>query len=204
MDESKLAVYYWKTADKKWVKLEGSVDTIKNTVSALTDHFTLFAVFGESAYGSGDLVKLKCDGTNASICTAVYYLGKDGKRYVFPNSKIYATWYDDFSSVKTISASALASYTIGGNVNYRPGVRMVKITSDPKTYAVAKNGVFRWVKTEAAAKALYGTDWNKKIDDLSDAFFFNYSIGKEIAVSTDYGVASQKSSATTINMDKGL
>lgn len=111
---------------------------------------------------------------------AVYYCGQDGKRYVFPNEKTYFTWYADFSTVTTISDAALASVMIGGNVTYRPGVRMIKINTDPKVYAVAKGGTLRWVSSEAIAASLYGSNWNAKIDDLSDAFFVNYTTGAPI------------------------
>ena len=66
---------------------------------------------------------------------------------------------------------------------------MVKITTDPKTYAVAGGEVLRWVKTEAVAVSLYGVDWNKKIDDVPDAFFINYTIGDSIDKSEDFVLA---------------
>lgn len=113
---------------------------------------------------------------------AVYYCGADGKRYVFPNQHIYNTWFADFSSVITVTDAVLASAQLGGNVTYKPGVRMIKITSDPKTYAVSRGGYLRWVQTEEVAVALYGAAWNTKIDDVDPAFFFNYSIGDPITI----------------------
>ena len=71
---------------------------------------------------------------------AVYFCGRGGKRYVFPNEQAFHTWFVDFSAVITIPDASLGSIMIGGNVNYRPGVRMVKIQSDPKVYAVAPGG----------------------------------------------------------------
>ena len=111
---------------------------------------------------------------------AVYYCGEDGKRYVFVNDKAYFSWYPDFSTVQTVSDATIASITIGGNVTYRPGTRMVKIQSDPRVYAVARGGVLRWVETEAAAARLYGANWNTTIDDVPDSFFVNYKIGDPI------------------------
>ena len=49
-----------------------------------------------------------------TIDSAVYYYGGDGKRYVFPNSQTYFTWYADFSTVMTITDAELASMPIGG------------------------------------------------------------------------------------------
>ena len=146
---------------------------------------------------SGDLIK-----TSASA--SVYYLGANSKRYVFPNDKGYFTWYSNFSGVKTISQTELESYPIGGNVTYKPGAKMVKITTDPKVYAVGMNGTLRWVKTEALAKALYGDMWNKQIDDVPDAFFVNYTIGSEISDASQFDKAAQATAATSINADKAL
>lgn len=112
---------------------------------------------------------------------AVYYCGADGKRYVFVNDKAYFSWYADFSGVQTVSDATLASITIGGNITYRPGSRMIKIQSDPKVYAVARGGVLRWVSTEAAAVRLFGINWNTMIDDVADSFFVNYTLGTPIA-----------------------
>lgn len=135
---------------------------------------------------------------------AVYYMGVDGFRYVFPNSSTYFTWYDDFDSVVWISDSDLATIPIGGNVTYRAGERMVKITSDPTTYAVDVGGVLRHVGSEDIAVDLYGSSWNTMIDDVPDSFFSNYSIGDPIEDSSDYDAADASAEADSINEDKGL
>lgn len=122
---------------------------------------------------SGALIKSKSN-------SAVYYCGADGRRYAFPNDRIYFTWYTDFKSVTTVSDEVLASISLGGLVTYRPGVKMVKIESLPNVYAVEKGGILRWIKTPAIAASLYGTTWNKKVDDISDAFFGSYKFGDPI------------------------
>jgi hypothetical protein len=169
------------------------VATIAWSVAA---SFAIAPRAAHAAVSSGDLVK--------GSLAAVYFIGSDGKRYVFTSDKSYFTWYANFSTVKTISDTELAGVQIGGNVTYKPGVRMVKIQSDPKVYAIAHGGVLRWVKTEAAAVALYGADWNKKIDDISDAFFVNYTVGADIASASDFNIANEQSNSSTINADKGL
>ena len=126
-----------------------------------------------AAASAGDLIKMEGN-------SSVYYF--DGaKRFVFPNEATYFSWYSDFSGVVTIPASELQSYQLGGNVTMRPGTKLVKITTDPKVYAVEANGVLRHVQTEAQAIALYGTDWAKRVVDVPDAFFTNYSIGTALA-----------------------
>ena len=154
------------------------------------------SVLRQAAVTDGSLIK--------ASGPAVYYVGADELRYVFPNDKIFFSWYSDFSGVTTVSDAELASFRIGGNATYRPGVRLVKIQSDPKVYAVAKGGVLRWVKTEAAAAAIFGSGWSKLVDDLSDSFFVNYTVGPDIASASDYDAAAQEASALTINADKGL
>ncbi len=140
---------------------------------------TVFATMGviapnvQAAASAGDLIKM--DGL-----TSVYFLGADGKRYVFPNEATYMSWYNDFSGVVTIPAAELQSYPLGGNVVMRPGTKLVKITTDPTVYAVEPNGNLRSIVSEANAIALYGTDWNKRVVDVPDAFFTNYKIGSAL------------------------
>ena len=123
-----------------------------------------------AAASAGDLIKM--DGNSS-----VYYLGADAKRYVFPNSTTYMSWYTDFSGVITVPAAELQSYVLGGNVTMRPGTKLVKITTDPSVYAVEPNGTLRKIQSEAQAAALYGTNWNKRVVDVPDAFFTNYTVG---------------------------
>src|SRR5690242_16211731 len=91
----------------------------------------LIAPVKASAAGctSGALIK-------GPVLSAVYYCGADGKRYVFTNDKNYFTWYTSFSGVTTVSEAELAAIMIGGNVTYRPGVKMIKIQSDPRVYVI--------------------------------------------------------------------
>jgi len=134
----------------------------------------------------------------------VYYYGADSKRYVFPNEKSYFTWYTGFSNVKIITDAQLASIEIGGNVTYRPGVKMIKAETSSKVYAVEKGGVRRWVATREVAQALYGADWNKEISDIPDAFWINYTDGSVINSAADYDPAAAMTAGATINIDKGL
>ena len=144
------------------------------------------------------LVKLVCPagaGVNHP-CTAVYYVSTQGKRHAFPNAKVYFTWYPDFSGVQLINETQMAGIPLGMNVTYKPGVKMVKFTTDLKVYAVEKGGNLRWVTSEALAIALYGTAWNTMIDDIDDAFYVNYRFGNDISSTADYNPATAKASVT--------
>jgi hypothetical protein len=127
---------------------------------------------------AGDLIKMEG-------LSSVYYLGEDGKRYVFPNEDTYFSWYSDFSSVVTISQSELESYPLGSNVNIRPGTHLVKITTDPKVYAVEEGGSLRAIPDEDTAETLYGANWADRVVDVPDAFFVNYTIDEGNEVSAD-------------------
>ncbi|OGY46067.1 MAG: hypothetical protein A2744_04095 [Candidatus Buchananbacteria bacterium RIFCSPHIGHO2_01_FULL_44_11] len=181
--------------------------TYTTVITTIVWSVGLFALpLSVGAAVSGDLIKLQC-ATGAGVndaCKAVYYLGGDGKRYVFPDEKTYKTWYSDFSGVMIVSSTEMSAYPIGGNVTYRPGVKMVKITTDPKVYAVSANGTLHWVTTEELAVALYGTAWATMVQDVSDAFFVNYTVGSDIDAAADYDRDAQTADATSVNVDKGL
>jgi len=157
----------------------------------------LAATVSLSSLEGGDLVR-------GQSLSAVYYYGDDGFRYVFPNDKTYFTWYTNFDSVKWLSDADLGKIQIGGNVTYKPGVKMIKINSDPKTYAVGEGGSLHWVTTEAIAISLYGSDWNTKIDDVPDGFFSNYATGSDIEIVSDFVPSEETSGARDIGHDKDL
>lgn len=125
---------------------------------------------------AGMLIKLENSNT-------VYVLGSDDKRHAFPNQVIFDSWYNSSESavdITTVDATTMASYKLGANVTMRPGTWLVKITTDPKVYAVEPGGVLRWVQSEEIAEALYGESWNTKIADVADVFWPNYTFGEDI------------------------
>ncbi len=147
------------------------------------------------------LIKLVCPAVAGADhpCKAVYYIGSDGKRHAFPNSKVFFTWYVNFDSVKAVTSDRLGQYALGANVTYRPGTRMVKFTTDLKVYAVDNGAVLRWVATEELARSLYGDDWNKKIDDIPDTFYTNYTFGTSIASASEYNPSIVSSASPTFD-----
>ncbi len=147
-----------------------------------------------TAFSFGDLIK----GSGSTV----YYYATNGTRFVFPNEKTYFTWYKDFSTVKQIPDGVLSTIPLGGNVTYRPGVKMVKITTDPKVYVVDQGGFLRHVGSEQLAETLYGLSWKNQIDDIPDAFFVNYKIGTDIQTASDYKPADVTTQTTTIGQDK--
>jgi len=122
---------------------------------------------------SGSLIR-------TALISSVYYCGADGKRYVFPNAQTYNSWYKDFGAVKVISAEDLSKILLGGNVTYRPGVKLLKTQIDSRVYAVDHNGLLRLLTTPAVATKYYGANWAKNVDDIPESFFINYKIGLPI------------------------
>lgn len=140
--------------------------------AAVPAHATVFGI------APGDLIKLQDDHDPKTLeDRVVYYYDVDWYRHPFPNQKVFESWYRDFSGVKEITKEEMAQLPLGKPVRYRPGTRLVKIPSIPKVYAVEPGGSLRWIESEAVAKALYGSDWNKRVDDVSEAMFTNYHEG---------------------------
>lgn len=110
--------------------------------------------------------------------SSAVYLYEDGTRKVFPNATIYRSWYgDDFSEVVTIPKTQLGTLALGGNMKVKADSYLVKITSDPKTYAVEPDGTLRWIPTEDMARTLYGDAWNTLVRDIDVSLFVDYAIG---------------------------
>lgn len=110
----------------------------------------------------------------------VWYCGWDGYIHAFLNPKIYFSWYADFSGVKIVTDDDIALMAKGEPVQYRPGVRLVKKLNDATVYAVVRDSALRAIPNEAAARALYGADWAKRVDNLQDKFFKYYVIADPI------------------------
>lgn len=146
---------------------------------------------------AGDLIR-------GESFSAVYYYGLDGFRYVFPNDKTYFTWYSDFDDVKWVSDGDLSDIQIGGNVTYKPGVKMIKIISSRTVYVVGAGGEIRAIPSEPVAVELYGSNWNQKIDDVPDGFFSNYTMGSALELASQFSASAETADADSIDLDKGL
>ncbi len=144
-----------------------------------------------SALSVNILVKLANDNDSFTQAdSAVYFIGTDGYRHAFSSETVYFSWYTSFDAVKVVSSADLAAVSLGTNVTYKPGIRMMKFQTSPKVYVVDQFGVLRWVASESIASLLYGAHWNTMIDDVSDAFFGNYVFGSDVHSRTDFDPAS--------------
>ena len=157
----------------------------------------LIAVPAQAA-SAGDLIKV-------STSAAVYYLGEDNKRYIFPNQATYMTWYEDFSGVVTISQSEIEEMTIGGNVTFRPGTKMIKFPTVAKVYAVEPGGVIRHITSEAIATSLYGAEWYKMVGQVPEENFIAYTEGSDITAATypDGTLVQEEGGSTVYYIEDG-
>jgi photosystem II stability/assembly factor-like uncharacterized protein len=150
---------------------------------------------------AGNLIKTTCEeGVEVNDpCKAVYFYGSDGKRHAFPNEHVYFTWYTDFDSVIEVSSEFMSSLTLGTNVTYHPGTTLVKFLSVPTVYAVSNPSTLRPIASEEIAEALYGSTWNKNVDDIPDAFLGNYTFGEEIDEASDYSIEDEELSVSELS-----
>ena len=129
------------------------------------------------SYGAGSLLAL--EGQSGA---AVYYIGSDGMKYVFPDQKTYSTWYKNFNDVVRVSVSELDMYPDGGAVTYRAGTKLVTHMNTAKIYAVSPGGILHWIPTAAVAEALYGPTWYTMVEDAIPGYFSSsYTSGSDLS-----------------------
>lgn len=163
----------------------------------------IFCVAQEISY-QGELV-------TPDDSSAVYYIGKDNKKYSFPNEKTYFTWFDNFNYVKTVNSDILGNYEYGKIIRYKPGIydnldyilptgTIVHQVNSPGYYYIdnGKKRVFTTIKAfeingfnfeEAITADIsdyeYGPSINSKQDDLISFSRFNRPFIKSIDLDND-------------------
>lgn len=117
-------------------------------------------------YSPGSLIKLK--GVRGA---AVYQIGSDGHKYIFPDQRTFNTWYDDFSDVVEVEQDDLDQYEDGGTVTFQPGTRLITHRNTARVYAVGEDGQLYHVPDEATALRLYGQNWGELVSDIDPGVF---------------------------------
>ncbi|HBU27518.1 TPA: hypothetical protein DEB00_00185 [Candidatus Uhrbacteria bacterium] len=153
------------------------------------------------------LIKTVCPGNEdfTHPCRTVYFLDHAGKRHAFTNEKAFFTWYTNYDQLHLVSTAVMASYPLGPNVRYRPGVKMIKFPSVSTVYAVGRYGSLFPIGSESVAEELYGTNWNQQIDDVSEVFATNYTIDSwnMISSASQFDRSIMLSSVNSINDNLG-
>ncbi|MDD5437825.1 MAG: hypothetical protein PHC70_01630 [Patescibacteria group bacterium] len=155
-----------------------SADTQTETgIETGTDAPPDITIDGAVQLAAGDLIK--------GSQPAVYYYGPDQSRHTFPNENTFNAWFtpEDLNLVKTIPDEQLSIIPMGKNVTIRPGTYLVKITTDPKVYAVTNCAQLHWIESESIIAALYGANWASRIIDVPDTVWPDYTQGASITTS---------------------
>lgn len=118
--------------------------------------------------GEGDLLR-------SPLHASVYYY-KNGKRHSFANRAVYATWYKDFSTLKTISVEQMEQIELGDPVSIKPRTLLLKFPLNPRVYEIVDEGILRHIQSEKEALTKYGADWNKKVIELPEIYFLFYRL----------------------------
>jgi len=118
--------------------------------------------------------------------TTVYYYGSDGLIHPISNYKVYLTWYSDFSQIRVITQKEIGQLRQGRDIAYRPGIRLLKLPSDPKVFAVDDNRALRWIVDETTAAGIYGDNWVEYINDISVEEYEQYQGGSHITKAEEF------------------
>ena len=147
------------------------------------------------------VVKTQCSSyaTYGDACHTVFYYGIDGKKHAFQTESVYKSWYSSFDNVVIVSKGNLKEMPTGENVTYRPGTSLVKFPTASTVYAVADGQVLRPIVNVAAAKAIYGSMWQKYVVVIPVSYKDEYTIGKKIYSSADYSRSQARHEVQTID-----
>ncbi|MBT6253637.1 hypothetical protein HOI83_00140 [Candidatus Uhrbacteria bacterium] len=130
--------------------------------------------------------------------SAVYYFSSDAKRYVFPSEQIFYSWFENFDDVVEIDDDVLASFKLGQRITMAPG-SLIKITSDPKVYAIDSDGAKHHIASEAVASSLFGTDWSSQVVDVDITQWFDYPTGDQLTSSSAFSATKPSFPVTPSN-----
>ncbi len=113
----------------------------------------------------------------------VYLIGVDNKKYIFPDSKTYLTWYESFDLVKKVSLEELDLYPDGGAITYRPGTKLLKHIDSRKVFAIEAGAIARHIPNADIASQLYGANWASLVQDIDPGVFVaNYTEGEVLSI----------------------
>lgn len=174
----------------------------------LVKKFSIFALMIATVFSmSGGVLSVKAAGNYAAGSllaqsgvsgAAVYYIGSDGMKYVFPDVKTYNSWYENFDNVVRVSVAELDMYADGGAVSVRPGTKLITHENTAKIYAIEPGGVARWIPTAEVAEALYGANWGSRVMDVIPGFFSSsYTAGSDLSNTLPTGTIAMEQGGST-------
>lgn len=103
--------------------------------------------------------------------STVYFVTNDFRRRPFFDTATFFTYADSFDQVKTVTDATLTTLSIGSPMLPKPGVVLVKIQSDPQTYALSDPGpdgkpTLRPIPSETEAIRVFGPAWAEYVIDI--------------------------------------
>lgn len=129
----------------------------------------------------------------------IYWYGYDQNRYTFISKEAVESWFPESASkppLTKVSDVTLASIALNGFVGYKPGTRLLKISSDEKIYALSAEMLLHWIETEDLIEKIFGPSWKDILITIPDVFFIKYAIGDSIVRFSDYDPKSEREQAS--------
>lgn len=142
------------------------IKTLFLSLFVITSVFINTNVASAKYYAPGTLLKIK--GVKGA---AVYQIGNDGRKYVYPDQNTFNTWYDDFSDVLEVELEDIDSVDDGGTVTFQPGTRLITHQNTAKVYAVGEDGELTYIPNEETARRFYGNLWYQLVSDIDPGLF---------------------------------
>jgi len=115
----------------------------------------------------------------------VYYVDGDGSRHPLWDSQTFFTWNDSWDDVAWVTDATLPTLSLGEVLPPKPGVALVKIQSDPRTYVVEEGAtmwhpILREITSEEIAIGMFGALWSDYVIDVEPTLFSHYQAGDAI------------------------
>lgn len=123
--------------------------------------------------------------------STVYYVDANKVRHPFLNTATFFTWASSFNQVKIVTDATMPTLGYGDPIMPKPGVVLVKITSDPTVYAIDENPdnkyqpTLRRIVSEGTARSIYGDDWADYVIDIDVTMFSRFQFGADILSAND-------------------
>jgi len=141
----------------------------------------------------GKIIELSDNGS-------LYYLAKDGKRYIFPNKDSYNSWFVGISPSTSYTLEEIQKYPLGGNVGIKPG-NLIQTPTDYNLYLVLKGEKLSIIDKNLIEK-IYGKKYKNFIITVPNYYFTNYKrTTKVIKEITDFPIIDP---LITIDENKGF
>jgi hypothetical protein len=180
------ASYSWapsQVSARAKVKVQSMLDATTVLREDISDaNFTVQAAPGLGENGTPGLGELSTTpfavGTlfRTATSSALYETLADGKRYVYPSERVYFTHHADFKTVVVLPWAEISQAAFGGRMRAALGT-LVKMPSVPVVYRVDAGNTLRPIASEAVATRLYGSSWAKRVIDISEIEFVDYTVG---------------------------